>query len=274
MRLKAGMIAAVTLLALLAGCAPSQREMMVERDLAEMKRRLAGMEQGLASDRQALEATVQERFDALGRRLADQQAAQDALRVELQATRGRLDDLQTQTREARESGGLLQEDLGLRLNKLETAMEELAKKAATPAPAPPAAAAPPPQSLYERGRELVQKQEYAAGRVALEEFLKGQPQNELAPNARYWIGEAYYGEKKYQDAILEFQEVIDRYGEHPKAASALFKQGLAFAALGEKKNARVVLRKLVESYPRAEETKRAKERLAEWDKQEKKDRNK
>lgn len=265
---KTGLMAFVVLVLLLAGCAPSQRELMMERDLGEMKRRLAEVEQGVAGEKQARAAELEGRLADVGRRLADQQAAHDALRVELQALRGRLDDIQRQGKDSRDASSLALDDLGLRVAKVESTLEELAQKAAAPPP-PPASPPPSPQMLYDRGRELVNRQEYVAGRNALEEFLKASPQSELAPNARYWIGESYYGEKKYQDAILEFQDVMDRYGDHPKAAAAMYKQGLAFHAMGDLKNARVVMRKVLESYARSDEAKRAQSRLEEWDKGEK-----
>ena len=112
------------------------------------------------------------------------------------------------------------------------------------------------------------KQDHAwlvrVGRQRPQEFLQRFPQHELAVNATYWIGEAWYGERKYENAILQFQDVIQKYGDHPKVASALLKQGLAFHALGDLKNARVILQKLVDTFPLSEEAKKGKERLAEW----------
>jgi tol-pal system protein YbgF len=98
----------------------------------------------------------------------------------------------------------------------------------------------------------------------METFLKRYPGHELAVNATYWVGEAYFGEKKYENAILQFQEVVQKHGSHPKAAAALLKQGLAFKALGDDKNARVILRQVVERFPKTEEAKKASERLGEW----------
>jgi TolA-binding protein len=43
--------------------------------------------------------------------------------------------------------------------------------------------------------------------------------------------------------------------------AALLKQGFAFAELGEKVNARLVLQELVEKYPQSQEAARAKTRL-------------
>ncbi len=82
----------------------------------------------------------------------------------------------------------------------------------------------------------------------------------------YWIGESYYGEKKYENAILQFQDVIQKYKDHPKVAAALLKQGFAFAMLGDTKNAKVILQRLVDTFPLSDEAKKAKERLLEWGK--------
>lgn len=154
------------------------------------------------------------------------------------------------------------------------ALETLAARLAAlppPAGAPPGVPAAPaapadaaPATLYERGRDLIQnKGDLTQARALLEEFLQRQPTSDLAANAVYWIGEAWYGEKKYENAILQFQDVLDKYPQHPKASAALFKQALAFFAMGDQKNGRLLLQRVVESYPRSEEAQKARERLDE-----------
>lgn len=255
------------LLACLAGCAPTPQQLRMERDLEEMKRRLADAERSLANQRLSLEGSAQERYDTLARRQAEQQAGLESVRMELQAINGRISDGIVQRKELQNSVALAQDDLALKVNSLETRLAAAEKELAAPRPAPVAPAAPDAAELYERGLELVQKgKEYTAGREALEAFLKASPKSDLVPNALYWIGEAWYGEKKYENAILQFDDVIKHHGRHPKAAAALYKQGLSFNALGDRKSARAVLHKLTESYPKAPEAKKAKEKLAEWKK--------
>ena len=83
----------------------------------------------------------------------------------------------------------------------------------------------------------------------LESFAKKYPEHDLYVNALYWSGEAFYGEKKYEQAILQLQDVISQYSSHPKAAAAMLKQALAFNALGDGENARTTMQKLIEEYP-------------------------
>jgi tol-pal system protein YbgF len=250
----------IVLLLITAGCLPSQRGLRMERDLEEMKRRLADTERAQRQDRSG---DIRERLDQLTRTQADQQATLDALRVELQSFSGRIQDQSGQNQALRDELSLVRDDLGLKVNALENRLAQLEQRPAT-APSPPVGA---PTGLYERGLELVQKGgQFAQGRELLQEFLQQNPKSPLAVNAMYWIGEAYYGEKKFESAILQFQDVVQQYGEHPKVASALLKQGMAFHALGDVRNGRVILQKLIDTFPLAEEAKKAKERLAEWPK--------
>lgn len=262
-------VLALALLSLAAGCIPSQRELQMERDLTEMKRRLAETERGVATVKQGGETKTT--LDNLARQQAELQAGIDTMRVEMQSFSGRFEDVGRERGGVRDELKLIRDDLGLKLtaledrvSKLEAGMQGMAPTGgAVVAGAAAAPAAETPQAVYERGLDLIQRQgDMAKGREVMQDFLKKYPQDPLAVNAMYWIGETYYGEKKYENAILQFQDVIQKYGDHPKVASALYKQGLSFHALGDNKNAKVILKKVVDTFPLAEEAKKAKEKLA------------
>lgn len=263
-------IATFGALALLAGgCVPMERDLRIDQDLLSLKSRLNNLEQGIDRQGQSRE-TVERQVDGMARRQADLQASQDALRVELQTVRGLLDDTAAKRREEQETVLLTQKDAALRLGNLDSRLLEVAKdllelqsvqaaKAAEP-PLP----APTAESLYEQGRDLIlNKEDVNKGRAILGEFIKARPQSELLPNAYYWIGEAYYSEKNFENAIVQFQDVIEKYPSHSKASASLYKQALAFESLGEGKKAAALLKKLVEVYPASDEAKKAKERIGE-----------
>lgn len=249
---------------LLTGCVATEREMRIDYDLTQLKKRLSVIEQGTAAQSEAAR-----QIEALGKRQADTQAAQEALRVELRTVRGQLDESARRQREQQDSQGLAQEELLARFNRLDARLTALEKSLDEMKNAPPVVAAAPvsgattPALLYSQGRDGIQKGEPAAGRQKLEEFIRLQPQSDMIPNAYYWIGESYYAEKNYESAILQFQDVIEKFPAHAKAAAALFKQALAFKAMGEEKKGNALLLKLTEIYPKAEEAPRAKAMLAE-----------
>ena len=269
MKNKALLTAFGTLALLAGGCVPMERDLRVDQDLLTLKSRLTALEQGISSQGQSRE-TVERQVDGMAKRQADLQASQDALRVELQTVRGLLDDATQRRREEQETVLLTQKDVALRLGNLDGRLLKVEKdlldlRAVQAAKAAePAVAAPTAESLYEQGRDLIlNKGDVSKGRMTLEEFVKAQPQSELLPNAYYWIGEAYYSEKSYENAIVQFQDVIEKYPTHPKASAALYKQALAFESLGEGKKAAALLKKLIEAYPASDEAKKAKERISE-----------
>lgn len=148
--------------------------------------------------------------------------------------------------------------------------------AASPPPAPAqaeqpkapvmAASAPSAASgsaLYTEGMTLVSAEHAVEGRKLLQDFVSNEPSSLLVPNALYWIGESHYVEKNYPQAILSFKEVTRRYPKHHKSAAALLKIGMSYAMMGEKDNASLYLRALLQDFPKSEPAPLARKKLAE-----------
>lgn len=255
----------IALLTLLPGCIASQQELAMGRDLAEMKRRLAAAERELATQQSDRVGQTRQRLDTLTQQQAKTQADLDNLRLELQSINGRFADIDQQRAELQEELALVRDDLALRISAME--QQPSAASATTGATQVQAATATQPETVYLQAVDTIRKQkQYANGRKQLEGFLQKNPKHALAPNAAYWIGESYLGEKEYEKAILAFEEVIQTYGEHPKAAAAYLKQGLTFEQLGDRKSAIAILEKLTKSFPLSEEAQTAKQRLKSWGK--------
>jgi tol-pal system protein YbgF len=264
----------LALVALLAGCMPTQRELAMERDLEEMKRRLAATERSLAVQQLERTDTTRQQLDELTRQQAKVTADLDNLRLELQSVSGRFADQTRQREELREELALVRDDMGLRIDALEKRQAppaaDTAEGGKTPTATPLAGAntaptAQRPETVYLEAVDLIRnQQQYAAGRRQLEDFLKRYPRHSLAANAAYWIGESFAGEKEYEKAILQFEDVVSHYGDHPKVAAAYLKQALTFDQLGDRQSAQLILRKLAERFPLSEEAHRAKEQLKSW----------
>ena len=117
------------------------------------------------------------------------------------------------------------------------------------------------KGLYAAAKLLFDRGEFEPARKAFEAFLKPYPESDNADNARFWIAESYYREKWYEKAILEYQKVIETYPKGNKVSAALLKQGYAFANLGEKANARLILKELIKKFPQSNEARIAAEKL-------------
>lgn len=116
-------------------------------------------------------------------------------------------------------------------------------------------------TLYKDAYETFQKGDLEGARRKFETFLKQYPNTELSDNAQFWIGETYYLKKDFEKAILEYEKAIAKYPEGDKIPAALFKQALAFLELGDKGNARNLLRRLIERYPQSDQAEMAKKKL-------------
>ena len=252
---------------LLAGCVPpSQNQVRMENDLEQMKRRLAQLEV------QKIETSQTEKAggDTQQRQLAELLAGLDNLRVEFQSVNGRIDDLGRDNRAVTDELQLIKDDMGLQLSSLSNRVVELEQQTANQAtiitPSGPAEKKPEPvvtaEQLYQNGLDLIRNQKkFVEGRDILESFSKKYPEHDLYVNSLYWIGEAFYGEKQYESAILQFQDVISKYPSNAKAPAAMLKQALAFNALGDGENARTTMQQLLETYPNSPQAPPAKNYL-------------
>ena len=55
-------------------------------------------------------------------------------------------------------------------------------------------------------------------------FLTEYPNSELAPNARYWLGESHYGKRDYKQAIDSYDRVELDYPQSEKVPAAILKR--------------------------------------------------
>ncbi|TEU03773.1 MAG: tol-pal system protein YbgF [Candidatus Aminicenantes bacterium] len=89
------------------------------------------------------------------------------------------------------------------------------------------------------------------------------PESPLVDDSLYWIGECYFSQKKHEEAIEQFNELILNYSRGDKIPAAYLKKGLSLAELGKKEEALAVFKLLVSKYPLEEETKIAQQKIKE-----------
>lgn len=105
------------------------------------------------------------------------------------------------------------------------------------------------ETLYHAGLNYARDGLAEKGRKTLDKFLGEFPHSPYVPNALYWLGETYYHEKRYAQAILTFKEVVRRFPQHNKAPAAMLKIGFSYEQLNDISNAHFYLQTLVDEYP-------------------------
>jgi len=125
----------------------------------------------------------------------------------------------------------------------------------------PAAASEDPLEVYQTAYRDYQKGNYELARQGFQDFLKINSNSDLSDNASYWIGETFFSQKKYREAIQQFDKVINSYPKSDKVPGALLKKGYGYIELGEKAQGIVQLQYVVHEHPRSPEAALAKQKL-------------
>lgn len=267
----------------LAGCVQPHQIDVIEREQRRLRADVAGVQSEVEAVRTSLADTraniqqmqrdvsaVRERLDEtrvqVGKQIGQTSRDGDQRVKNLESKLAKLED------ELKTQGELLQTQSEL-LKKREEELKQMreaaqaAQVAQKEAPAVDGAAegnvaeSEAIKREYENAWRAMEKKDYRAAIARFKEFLKKNPKSKLAGNAQYWIGECHYALREFDQAILEFDTVRRRYPQGEKVSAALLKQGFAFAELGEKVNARLILQEVVEKYPQSPEAARAKQKL-------------
>jgi tol-pal system protein YbgF len=153
-----------------------------------------------------------------------------------------------------------------------------------PAPTPPPSAAPPPKSAApspaspasgptpSRNAEadrifavaLAKLRAGDDGQAALEftEFVTQYPAHPQAAAAQNYIGEAYYRQREYRQAMGEYQKTVDTYTQAAQVSEALLKIGLCQRALGDGASAKTTWEQVIKQFPKSDAARQARAFLA------------
>jgi tol-pal system protein YbgF len=91
-----------------------------------------------------------------------------------------------------------------------------------------------PKQAYETAYGYLLQQNYGAAEGAFDEFLKRFPNDPLAGNAQYWLGEAYFVRGQYKAAASAFLKGYQSYSKSAKAPESLLKLAMSLDRLGQK----------------------------------------
>ena len=114
---------------------------------------------------------------------------------------------------------------------------------------------------YERILAYFKEGNLDSSREGFSAFLSEYPNSDLAPNARYWLGESHYGKKDYKQAIDSYDRVELDYPQSEKVPAAILKKGFAYLALKDKKRASSAFKQVVTLYPKSPEAGKAYDKL-------------
>lgn len=265
-----------------AGCVSTQDIEGINSQLSEIQRQVLQVQRQSSSkeDVENLDAQVGRQMDSLLKTEADMQ-------VKLQDLSRQIDELQAKLEDTNYRIGQLSQQIATTNQELKSFRPALLPPDATGLPPsdaaggtnPPGQTTPPattprppaggggggsdPKALYDASYNDYLKGNHDLAIRGFQQYLDEYPGTDLADNATYWIGESYYRQRRFRQAIEQFDEVLARYGRSDKTAGALLKKGYSHLELGERTPGISELQKVLRQFPTSDEANLARGRLRE-----------
>jgi tol-pal system protein YbgF len=239
------------------GCVSSTDIDALHDQISEVQRQATLLQQQGSSKQEVaqLEATIQRQTEALLKAEADMRLDINSLSAQIAQLQDKLEDTNYRLAQVSQQIAATNQDLK-------------ASRSTPPAPGAPgeAPAAPPvatsdPETLYQTSYSDYLRGNYDLAMLGFKQYLEAFPETDLADNAIYWIGECFYRQQKYVDAIAEYDRVLKQFPRSDKTASALLKKGFALLEQGQRKEGIAQLQGVAKSFPSSDEANLAKQRL-------------
>ena len=127
--------------------------------------------------------------------------------------------------------------------------------------APPAPVAPPLKDTYQAGVRDFNAAHYDVASSEFQDVLHYYPNDDLAGNAQFYLGEIAYHQQNYADAVKDYNAVIEGFPGSPKAPAAQLRKGLSLIELGKRDTGIHELRSLIQRHPQTPEANQARSKL-------------
>jgi tol-pal system protein YbgF len=202
------------------------------------------------------------RVDQLGKSQLDLANQLQRQSEEIARLRGQVETLTYELDTAKKRQQDFYLDLDTRLRKFEP--QAGGNAAVDPANGANSAAAADPtreNKDYEAALNQFKAQKYKEAAWAFSAFVKKYPDSSLAPNAQFWLGNAWVAQRNCAKAIEAHSVVTTRYADSPKAADSWLAMANCQQEMGNPTAARRSLETVVAKFPNSQAADTARERL-------------
>ena len=121
--------------------------------------------------------------------------------------------------------------------------------------------APPVDQLYQSGLRDYNSAKYTVAASEFGDVVHYYPQDPLAGNAQFYLGEISYRQGKYPAAIKYYDAVLEQFSGNPLAPAAELRKGQSLIQMGQKEAGVRELRTLIQRYPQSPEAQQGRSAL-------------
>jgi tol-pal system protein YbgF len=278
-------VAAVGVLAFVARPAAQNREHQQQaaelRILQEQQQQLSVALSQLAEAVKALSSRMDSKLDetaaASRKSFADQDLSIRNMSGDLSAIRERTQETDTRIRSLRDEIDALRTTISNMQVTGQAAPlpgDAVDPAAAAPGAPPPVSAAPPvpagpgPAIAGQSPARMLDsaKSDYFSGAWSLavsgfEALIRTFPRTESAGEAQFYIGETYYAQNKWREAIDAYGLVLQNYRTSSTVPDTYFKRGRAYAQTGQLDKAREMWEAVIKLFPESDAARLARQDL-------------
>jgi tol-pal system protein YbgF len=129
------------------------------------------------------------------------------------------------------------------------------------APQPTAGIAAPLQQTYQAALRDYNSAKYDLSNSEFSDVVKYYPQDDLAGNAHFYMGEIAYRQGKYPQAVKQYDVVLEQFAGNPKAPAAQLRKGESLLQTQQREAGAEELRSLIQRYPQTPEAAEARSKL-------------
>lgn len=116
--------------------------------------------------------------------------------------------------------------------------------------------------VYDNAVNLILKEKkYDEAIPEFQSFLEQYPQSQYAPNAHYWLGQLLFNKRDWGNAEQHFQQVVQFYPDSSKRPDSILKLGVIAQRRSNIAKATQLFEQVISEYPDASEKRLAETRL-------------
>jgi len=194
-----------------------------------------------------------EQADQLRRSLLDLNAQLETQRADNAKLRGTQEQLMRDLAELQRTVKDLAKSLDERLRAMEPQKVTLDGKEFV--------ADPDERRAHDQAMATLRNGEFDKAAAQLSAFVQRYPNSGYSESARFWLGNALYGQKNYKEAIAVFRALVTGSPNHPRTPEAMLAMANCQIEMKDNRGARKTIDDLVKAYPASEAAAAGKERL-------------
>lgn len=117
------------------------------------------------------------------------------------------------------------------------------------------------RAVYQAAFDTLKEGRYKKAKTQFKTFLDKYPNSSFSGNAQYWLGEAHYVTRNFEQGIVEFEKVLKQYPSSNKVPDAMLKLGYTYYELKQFEQAKATLTLLRERFDKSTAARLAGKRL-------------